>query len=159
MSLRGNSEAVAAVYTLSSLSTRANRAPMASITPVSASDGSTEAIKSFVRSTRGFDVAIRSIGCIARIQIHIRAHRRAINSNPTSSNRMFVLIERRNIIDSGSNVPIFPTKERREVIEYRQRQFSTHLPSRSDLQINSPDDKWCICNSNQNKHNTTINKC
>jgi hypothetical protein len=53
---------------------------------------------------------------------------------------MFVLIERRNMIGSGSDVPIFPTKERREEIEYRQRQFSTHLPSRSDLQINSPDD-------------------
>jgi hypothetical protein len=88
------------------------------------------------------------IGCIARVRIHVQARRRAINSNPTSNNRMFVLIERRNMIDSGSNVPIFPTKERREVIEYRQRQFSTHLPSQSDLQINS-----------QNKHNTTINKC
>jgi hypothetical protein len=29
------------------------------------------------------------------------------------------------MIGSGSDVPIFPTKERREEIEYRQRQFST----------------------------------
>jgi hypothetical protein len=97
-----------------------------------------------VRSTRVFDVAIRLMGCIARVRIHIRARRRAINSNPTSTNWMFVLIERRNMIDSGSNVPIFSTKERREVIEYQQCQFSTHLPSQSNLQINSPDDKWQV---------------
>jgi hypothetical protein len=42
---------------------------------------------------------------------------------------MFVLIEQRNMIGSGSDVPIFPTKERRKVIEDWQRQFSTHLPS------------------------------
>jgi hypothetical protein len=34
---------------------------------------------------------------------------------------MFMLIERQNMIESGSDVPIFPTKEIREVIEYRQR--------------------------------------
>ena len=33
----------------------------------------------------GFDVAIRSIGCIERVRIHVRACRRAINSNPTSA--------------------------------------------------------------------------
>ena len=62
------------------------------------------------------------------------------------------VIELQNMIGSGSGSdgPIFPMKERREETEYQQCQFSTHLPSRSDLQINSPDDKWGICKTQYN---------
>jgi hypothetical protein len=60
---------------------------------------------------------------------------------------------------TGTGVPVSPAKERGEAIECRQRQFSTRSTSRSDLQTNSPGDKWGICKSKQNKHNTTINKC
>ena len=147
MSLRGNSEAVAAVYTLSSLSMRVNRCVVAPIMFVNASDGGAEAIETFARSTRGLDVAKRSIGCIAIVRSHVRVGRRAVNRHQTSCSRLFVLLEQRDRIVTGTGVPVSPAKERGEAIECRQRQFSTHLPSQSDLQTNSPDDKWGICNS------------
>jgi hypothetical protein len=106
---------------------------MTPITLISASNGSTGAIEPFAGTTRGFDVAIRSIGCIARVRIDVRARRRAISSNPTLSHRLFVLLEQRNMIGSGGDVPIFPTKERREVIEYRQRQFSQRICHREAI--------------------------
>jgi hypothetical protein len=60
---------------------------------------------------------------------------------------------------NGTGVLISPAKERGEAIECQQRQFSTRSTSRSNLQTNSPGDKWGIYKSKQNKHNTTINKC
>ena len=148
---RSNFREVVAASRHSSLSTRANRAVVAPIMFFNANDGGAEAIETFAGSTSGLDVAMRSIGCIAIVRFHVRIDRRAINRHQTSCSRLFVLLERRDRIVNGTGVLISPAKERGEVIECRQRQFSTRLTSRSDLHTNSPGDKWGIAKANKTK--------
>jgi len=70
----------------------------------------------------------------ARVWIDIRACRRAIHGDPTLSNRLFVLLERRNMISSGSDVPSSLRKKeidrlRRDRSISRSRRSSSHQPA------------------------------
>jgi hypothetical protein len=90
---RSNLREVVAASGHSSLSTRVNRAVVAPIMFVNASDGGAEAIETFARSTRGLDVAKRSIGCIAIVRSHVASivepstgiRRRAVDCSCSSS--------------------------------------------------------------------------
>jgi hypothetical protein len=127
---------------------------VAPITFINASDGGAEAIETIAGSTRGLDVAKRSIGCIAIVRFHVRIGRRAINRHRTSCNQLFVLLERRDRIVNGTSVLISPAKERGEVVEYRQRQFSQRICHREAIRCtNSPDDKGFAIAKTNNTHN------
>ena len=80
-----------------------------------------------------FDRSVR-LARVRIVRIDIRARRRAIHGDPTLSNRMFVLIEQRNMISSGSNVPSSPRKKeidrlRRDRSISRSRRSSSHQPA------------------------------
>ena len=86
-----------------------------------------------------FDRSVR-LARVRIVRIDIRARRRAIHGDPTLSNRMFVLIEQRNMISSGSNVPSSPRKEEidrlprnRSISRVDRRAVNRHQTSRSPL--------------------------
>ena len=86
-----------------------------------------------------FDRSVR-LARVRIVWIDIRARRRAIHGDPTLSNRMFVLIEQRNMISSGSNVPSSPRKEEidrlprnRSISRVDHRAVNRHQTSRSRL--------------------------
>ena len=86
-----------------------------------------------------FDRSVR-LARVRIVRIDIRARRRAIHGDPTLSNRMFVLIEQRNMISSGSNVPSSPRKEEidrlprnRSISRVDRRAVNRHQTSRSRL--------------------------
>ena len=86
-----------------------------------------------------FDRSVR-LARVRIVRIDIRARHRAIHGDPTLSNRMFVLIEQRNVISSGSNVPSSPQKEEidrlprnRSISRVDRRAVNRHQTSRSRL--------------------------
>ena len=76
-----------------------------------------------------FDRSVR-LARVRIVRIDIRARRRAIHGDPTLSNRMFVLIEQRNMISSGSNVPSSPRKEEIDSVASQSIDFTRRPSSR-----------------------------